>query len=50
MYVSIKNGTRAGWRKVKETVARSDWKCPGCGARLKYYWTRCPNCGHPRPE
>lgn len=49
MYVTVKNGTRAGWRRVKQ-VSKLDWVCEGCGKRLRYYWTACPNCGHPRPE
>ena len=47
MYVNVKDGTRAGWRRPKEQAA-SDWKCPNCGARNRYYWVRCPICKHPR--
>jgi len=49
MNVIVKGGTRAGWRRVKKMV-KTDWVCPGCGNRLRYYWLSCPNCHHPRPE
>lgn len=46
----IAGGTNAGWRKIRAAI-KTDWDCPGCGARNRYFWTRCPNnCGHPRPE
>ena len=52
MDVRVKDGTNAGWRKVR--AAGSDYTCPtrdgGCGKVVRYYWTKCPNCGHPRPE
>jgi predicted RNA-binding Zn-ribbon protein involved in translation (DUF1610 family) len=48
MRVNVQNGTRAGWRIVNAAV-RKDWKCPTCGARLRYFWQSCPNDGHPRP-
>jgi hypothetical protein len=52
--VNVKGGTRAGWRRVLSTQKKDDWVCPlsegGCGKSLRYYWTRCPNCGHPKPE
>lgn len=48
----ISGGTHAGWRIVR--LKGSDWTCPvrdgGCGKSIKYFWTKCPNCGHPRPE
>jgi hypothetical protein len=47
MYVNVHNGTRAGWRVVR-AVVRGDWKCPGCKARNRYYWAKCPVCAHPR--
>jgi hypothetical protein len=49
VYVTVKNGTRAGWRIVRSARTR-DWKCPSCSAKNRYYWTRCPVCKHPRPE
>lgn len=49
MFINVKNGTRAGWRRVREQV-KTDWKCSNCGARNRYYWLRCPNCNHPREE
>jgi hypothetical protein len=51
MRINVRNGTNAGWRTVK-LQNRRDWKCPNreCGARNRYYWTRCPVCKHPRPE
>jgi rubredoxin len=49
MQINIRGGTHAGWRQTKEQN-RSDWKCPTCGARNRYYWLRCPVDGHPRPE
>jgi hypothetical protein len=39
--------TNAGWRKIKAQA--KDYVC-GCGARVRYYWTKCPACSHPRPE
>lgn len=50
MHVSVQGGTRAGWRKVLPAYAAKFWSCPGCGARLKYHWLRCPTCSHPRPD
>lgn len=49
MHVSVRNGTHAGWRKTR-VQNRTDWTCPGCGKLVKYYWLRCPNDNHPRPE
>lgn len=46
MHINVKNGTRAGWRRI---VAKAqDWKCANCGARNRYFWVRCPVCSHPR--
>ncbi len=49
MQVNVQGGgSHAGWRTI---FAKSrDWRCPNCGASLRYYWTKCPNDGHPRPE
>jgi hypothetical protein len=46
--VRVKNGTNAGWKRPKEQN-RADWRCDNCGARNRYYWTRCPICQNPRP-
>lgn len=48
MHVSVRNGTNAGWRRIKQAL-KTDWKCPGCRAFNRYYWANCPNCQHPRP-
>lgn len=45
----VSGGTNAGWRKVK-IQAKTDWKCPSCAARNRYYWAACPACGHPRDQ
>lgn len=45
----VRGGTGAG-RKLAKATYQNDWNCPGCGSRLKRYWRKCPNCGHPRPE
>ena len=50
MYVSVRGGTHAGWRRPKHAQSRADWRCPNCGARNRYYWLNCPVCGHARPE
>ncbi len=42
-------GHRNVYRKVK-MQSKHDWKCPQCGAYIRYYWLTCPNCNHPRPE
>jgi rubredoxin len=44
----VKGGTNAGWRKVL-AVRDPNWKCPTCGANLKYY-KRCPVDGTARPD
>ena len=44
------SGRREGWRRVKHTQSREDWRCPNCGARNRYYWIKCPACGHPRED
>lgn len=50
MHVQTKiNEHPSGWRIVRQQV-KSDWKCPSCGAKVRYYWTTCPNCSHPRPH
>lgn len=49
MQVNVPGGTNAGWRRVG-FHRRSDWRCPSCSARNRYYWIRCPVCNHPRPE
>jgi rubredoxin len=49
MQVNVRGGTNAGWRKVKMALKR-DWRCPSCKASVKYYWTQCPKCGHPRDQ
>lgn len=49
MQISVRNGTNAGWRKVKQRLRR-DWRCENCGARNRYYWSKCPVCQHPRPD
>lgn len=45
----IAGGTHAGWRTVRMQV-RSDWTCPECGARMKYFWRNCVQCKAPRKE
>ena len=47
--INVRGGTHAGWRAVKQQDKR-DWVCPNDGSILRYYWVRCPNCKHPRPE
>jgi hypothetical protein len=47
--ITVSGGTRAGWRRVKEARMLADWVCSSCGARLRYFWTACPNCKNPRP-
>lgn len=47
MFVSVRNGTNAGWKKVRQAM-KHDWKCPSCRSFNRYYWTSCPNCKHPR--
>jgi hypothetical protein len=50
--INVQGGTRAGIRTVKQQA--SDYTCPvsegGCGKIVRYFWVKCPNCGHPRPE
>jgi hypothetical protein len=49
MYVGhVQGGTNAGWRTVREQ--RTDWNCPNCNARNRYYWVNCPSCLEHRPE
>ena len=48
MQVIVPGGTHAGWRAVRAQA--SDWRCPGCGAYLRYYWLKCPVCESRRPE
>lgn len=48
MRINVKGGTNAGWRIVGQK--KSDYTCPSCGARNRYYWVKCPACSHPRPE
>lgn len=48
MQVIVRGGTNAGKRRVKQAVPPTDWKCPNCGARNRYYWVKCPVCSHPR--
>lgn len=48
--VRIAGGTNAGWKRPLTAHNRSFWICPECDARNKYYWLKCPNCGHRRPE
>jgi len=47
MHVAVEGGTNAGWR-VTHMQSKADWVCSGCKAKLRYFWTRCPNCKHPR--
>jgi hypothetical protein len=50
--IKVSGGTNAGNRTVKQRG--SDYICAksegGCGTAVKYFWAKCPNCGHPRPE
>jgi predicted RNA-binding Zn-ribbon protein involved in translation (DUF1610 family) len=46
--IIMNGGTRAGWRRI--VASAKDWTCSACGARNKYYWRNCPNCGERRPE
>ena len=50
LIVSVAGGTNAGNRRAPQAKYPNDWKCPSCKARNKYYWRKCPGCGHPRPE
>ena len=53
MHINVKGGTRAGWRKIRGAVTsagRKDWVCPGCDSLIRYYWLKCPHCGHPRED
>ena len=45
---SISGGTRAGWRRVKQTA--TEWVCSKCGRNNARYFTRCPDCTKWRPE
>lgn len=47
MYVSIQNGTNAGWKRM---FVRVDWKCPKCGTENAKHWGRCPKCMERRPD
>ena len=49
MFISVRGGTHAGWRKVR-FQNKTDWTCPNCGARNRYYWNPCPVCANPRDE
>lgn len=44
----VEGGTNAGWRIVHDQY-RTDWTCPSCDARNKYYWVTCANCSERRP-
>lgn len=46
----VAGGTSAGTKSAPKAQSKSDWECPRCNARCKFYWTNCPNCGHRRPE
>jgi hypothetical protein len=48
MQVTVRNGTGAGWRVVREKP--KDWKCPECKRKLRYYWSVCPTDGTRRPD
>lgn len=48
MQVTVRNGTGAGWRVVREKP--KDWKCPECKRKLRYYWSVCPMDGTRRPN
>ena len=48
LYDLIRNGTNSGWKRVQERAR--DWRCPGCGAYLRYWWLNCPTCSTRRPE
>ena len=52
LYTSVQNGTGAGRKRAPKPPYPHDWVCPGCGARCKYYWLRCPvkGCAERRPE
>lgn len=48
--VHVKGGTHAGWKPPFAGAVRpGDWKCPTCGANLKYL-KRCPIDGTARPS
>jgi hypothetical protein len=47
----VNDGTSdPGRRIVNAAQPKTDWVCDNCGKSLRYYWTRCPNDGAPRPE
>jgi len=48
MYVSVTNGTNAGWKRPRPKG--SDWRCPSCGKWLKHFWVTCPNDNSHRPD
>lgn len=48
MQVTIRNGTNAGWRVIRERP--HDWKCPKCRRLLRYYWSKCPDDNTRRPD
>jgi len=48
MQILVPGGTHAGWRKPLRVVAKQDWRCPNCRALVRYYWSKCPVCSHPR--
>lgn len=41
VYVSVRNGTHAGWKTQREQ--RSAWTCE-CGEENPRYMTRCRRC------
>ena len=43
--VRVTNGTRAGIKRALKPQSKKDWECSKCGARCKFYWRNCPNCG-----
>lgn len=47
MYVSVQNGTRAGWRTTRQTP--DEWMCGFCGYENRRYLVTCLECRKERP-
>lgn len=50
LQVRVFGGTRAGIKRPLKPQNKLDWECPKCGARNKFYWFNCPNCGSKRED
>lgn len=50
LLVRVVGGTAAGTKTALKPQNKSDWVCPKCEARCKFYWRNCPNCGASRDD